>query len=165
MRIGLIALILASVCAVAEGAVQGNFYPVQGPLASRTPPPVFSASFKGDLINPESLSAVLAGGEAFKGKWISVTTGKRRFQDAPVPPQPELKAAWDAVYGQGFFVAHILGAQFFERTILTGSKGTVLQVEIYRRIHEGDGERYSGPPLDIQGVAQDDKGNIYKVVF
>jgi hypothetical protein len=86
MRIGLIAPILASVCAVAEGAVQGNFYPLQGRLASQTPPAVFSASFKGDLINPESLSAALASSEALKGKWISVTTGKRRFQDPPVPP-------------------------------------------------------------------------------
>jgi hypothetical protein len=146
--------------------VQRNFYPVQVRLASQTPPAVFSACFKGDLINPESLSAALASGEALNGKWISVTTGKKTL---PGPsgssPKPELKAVWDAVYGQEFFVAHTLDAKFCERTILTGSKGTVLEVEIYLRIQEGEGERSSGPPLDIQAVAQRDTSNMYKVVF
>ena len=76
-----------------------------------------------------------------------------------------MRAAWDAVYGPGFYVAHILGANFFERTIMNGSKGTVLQVEIYRRVHDSDGDPRVAAPIDIQGVAQDDKGNIYKVVF
>jgi hypothetical protein len=48
---------------------------------------------------------------------------------------------------------------------MNGSKGTVLQVEIYRRVHDSDGDPRVAAPIDIQGVAQDDKGNIYKVVF
>ena len=48
---------------------------------------------------------------------------------------------------------------------MNGSKGTVLQVEIYRRVHDSDGDPRVEAPIDIQGVAQDDKGNVYKVVF
>ena len=158
-------LLFSCAAAVSVAAVPGNFYLVQGPLASQSQPPLYSASYKGDLLNPEGISATLAGGESFRGKWISVTPGKRRFSAPPVPPEPELRAAWDAVYGPGFYVAHILGANFFERTIMNGSKGTVLQVEIYRRVHDSDGDPRVAAPIDIQGVAQDDKGNIYKVVF
>jgi len=32
------------------------------------------------------------------------------------PPQPNLAFAWDAVYGQGFFVAKILGKKFGQGT-------------------------------------------------
>lgn len=64
-------------------------------------------------------------------------------------PQPNLAFAWDEVYGQGFFVAHILGKQIGQG-IFTGKQGTVLQLESL------DGRN---------GVAVDNKGNIYKVVW
>lgn len=161
----LLALLLFScVAAVSVAAVPGNFYLVQGPLAGQSQPPLYSASFRGDLLTPEGLSATLAGGESFQGKWISVTPGKRRYSDPPVPPEPQLKAVWDAVYGPGFCLAHVLGATFFERTVIDGSKG-MLPVKIYRRVHDSDGDPRVAAPIDIQGVAQDDKGNVYKVVF
>ena len=40
----------------------------------------------------------------------------------------ELSAAWDIVYGSGFYLAHVLGTPI-NRATLTGSKGTTLQVE------------------------------------
>jgi hypothetical protein len=64
-------------------------------------------------------------------------------------PQPNLAFAWDAVYGEGFFVAHILGKKFGQG-VFTGSQGTVLQVECL------DGRN---------GVAVDNKGNTYKMVW
>jgi hypothetical protein len=164
MKIGLAILTLVCACATSQCAAPGQFYLIYGPLASQTPQE-YSAAFKGDLNHPESLSAVLAYGEGFQGRWISTSAGKTRFQDTPTPPQPELRLAWDTIYGQGFFIAHVLGARFFERAVLTGSKGTVLQVEIYRRVHDSDSDSRVAAPLDIQGVAQDDKGDIYKVVF
>ena len=164
MKIGLAILMLVCVCAVAPCATRGNFYLVQGPLSSQTPI-AFSADLKGDPY-PRNLSAMLASGEGFQGRWKSGAAGKIRMQDAPVvPPQPELTAAWDAIYGQGFFVAQILGAKNFARTVLTGSKGTILQVEIHWRVSEDSRYPRNAGLLDIQGVAQDDKGNVYKVVF
>ncbi|MGB6803488.1 MAG: hypothetical protein WBE31_14575, partial [Candidatus Sulfotelmatobacter sp.] len=64
-------------------------------------------------------------------------------------PQPNLAFAWDAVYGEGFFVAHILGNEFGQG-VFTGNQGTVLQVETL------DGRN---------GVAVDNKGNTYKMVW
>jgi hypothetical protein len=166
MKIGFTALILLCVCLVSGCDVPGNFYLIQGPSLAGVMPAAFSATFKGDLNYPQGFSAVLAQGEGFQGPWSSIAGQTRRIS-APVPPQPELASAWDMVYGEGFFVAHVVGARFFERTVLTGSKGTALQVEIYRRAHDSDGDwnRRNAAPLDILGVAQDDKGNTYKVVF
>jgi hypothetical protein len=166
MRTGLVALTMACFCVVSQCSTPGQFYLIYGPLASETPQE-YSAAFKGDLNHPESISAVLAYGEGFEGRWTSTRTrtGKTRFQDTPIPPQPELRQAWDTIYGEGFFIAHVLGARFFERAVLTGSKGTVLQVEIYRRPHDTDLDPRLAVPLDIQGVAQDDKGDIYKIIF
>lgn len=164
MKIGLAILMLVSTCVVAPCATPGNFYLVQGPLSSQTPI-AFSADLKREPY-PRSLSAVLANGEGFQGRWKSGAAGKTRMQDVPVvPPQPELTAAWDAIYGQGFFVAQILGAKNFARTVLTGSKGTVLQVEIHWRMSDVYRDSRNATLLDIEGVAQDDKGNVYKVVF
>jgi hypothetical protein len=53
------------------------------------------------------------------------------------------------VYGQGFFVAKILGKKFGQGVFI-GNQGTLLQVETL------DGRN---------GVAVDNKGNIYKMVW
>jgi hypothetical protein len=52
-------------------------------------------------------------------------------------------------YGEGFFVKHILGNKIGQG-VFTGSQGTVLQVEWL------NGET---------GVAADNKGNMYKMVW
>jgi hypothetical protein len=161
----LAALTLAFLCTAGYGAARGNFYLIAGPEFIGTPAP-YSGVFKGDIFFPKSISAVLARGEGFDGRWIYTSPGKKRFSDPRTdPPQPKLATAWDSVYGPGFFTAHVLGAPFFARAEITGSKGTVLQIEIYRREFDryDDSLRYS--PLNLQGVAQDNKGNIYKVVF
>jgi hypothetical protein len=68
---------------------------------------------------------------------------------APVAlPQPNLAAAWDAIYGQGFYLAHVLGNQL-GRANLTGSAGTAIQVEVF----------------NARGIAVDNKGDVYKLVF
>jgi hypothetical protein len=69
-----------------------------------------------------------------------------------------MSPVWDAVYGPGFFVSRVLGARLYVRTVATGNRSTVLNVEMYR------------PDIQmnlstIKGVAQDNRGNVYKVVF
>jgi len=98
-------------------------------------------------------SWTLTNGEVLPGKCAemkasSVNT-KTPGTPESYPPQPNLAFAWDAVYGQGYFAAHILGGKIWQG-IFTGNQGTVLQVEILDQQH---------------GAAVDNKRNVYKVVW
>jgi hypothetical protein len=103
---------------------------------------------------------VLSNGEAFQGPW------KMIYQKAALPDQSAgasesstLASSWDAVYGQGFYVAHVLGKPYFAHTTLTGNQGTILQVELYE-------PEFSGVTVvGTKGVAKDSNGNIYKLVL
>lgn len=126
----------------------GRLYPVQGPLAALTAPPVMTARL---TQSPSAISLVLANGERFSGPIKVVNPASANLNPAGPPlvlPQPNLAFAWGTVYGQGFFVAKVLGQQLGQG-VLTGSQGTVVQVEI----------------AVARGVAVDNKGNIYKIVF
>ncbi len=68
---------------------------------------------------------------------------------ASYPPQPDLAFAWDAVYGQEYFTAQVLGRSLLQGVFI-GSHGTVLQVESLNGKF---------------GVAADNKGNLYKMVW
>jgi hypothetical protein len=128
--------------------VTGRLYPVQGPLASLTAPPIMTARLNE---NPSSVSLTLANGEQFKGPLNVLHPSSSNLNPAGAPPalpQPNLAFAWDTVYGQGFFVAKVLGNQLGQ-AVLSGNQGTVVQVEIAL----------------ARGVAIDNKGNVYKIVF
>lgn len=134
-----------------------TLYPVQGPLSKQTPPPVikgkirrplFSAGPAFDLLT----SWTISNGEVLNGK---VEKAKANAPDIVIPtmettfPQSNLAGVWDAVYGDGYFVAHILGNTFYQG-VFKSDQGTFLQVESM------DGEH---------GVAADNRGNIYKFVY
>ena len=159
------ALVLLAVCMISGCTFTGRLYPVQGPLSSQTPTPIFTAKMTG-MLKPQTISAVLSNGEVFKGTWAVPTVKVRADSAAAGTPQlTSLASAWDTVYGQGFYTAHVLGTRFFAQTSLTGSQGNVLQVEMYRQEHGSDSDPHNAAPLDIKGVAKDSKGNIYKVVL
>jgi hypothetical protein len=148
---------LSTACMIAGGdsAFGQKLYPVQGPLAAQTPPPIFTARFSGS--NSGKFSMVQANGESFKGTWVFVTPS---FVNAKTPgpsvsylPQPNLAFAWDAIYGEGYFLAQVLGKRI-KQVSATGDRGTVLQVE----------ELYADQQSAFNGVAVDNKGNIYKLV-
>jgi len=107
-------------------------YPVQGPLSTQTPSPVFPGKLSGGL-NSGGVSFVIGDGEVFKGGWTRVIPVKSTQGAAMVSsPQSEgMPAAWDRVYGSGFYVAHVLGAVLYARAVITGNRGTVLQLEFY----------------------------------
>jgi len=150
------ALVLLSACMISGcsyyNATSGQLYPVQGPSASLAPAPVYNATITVSSRSGTSISLALANGETFNGNWggavESAVNAKVPGTPASYPPQPNLSFAWDAIYGQGDFVAHILGKSV-GHAILTGSQGTALQLEI----------------AGHRGVAVDNKGNIYKVVW
>jgi len=122
-------------------------------MAAQAPPPLITIKFSGTTSG--KFTMVEAHGESFQGKWTIVTPS---FVDARTPqdpaaylPQPNLAFAWDAVYGQGYFLAQVLGMQVKQVTA-TGDGGTVIQVECLR----------AGL---LNGVAVDSKGNLFKVVY
>jgi hypothetical protein len=144
----------------------GHLYPVQGPLASMVSPPIYTFSYtysgspKRDRGQEGSFSMVLSNGEAFQGPW-------KMIYQKPAMPDPAAAAtesnamapSWDAVYGQGFYVAHVLGKPYFSHTNLTGNQGTILQVELYE-------PEFSGVTVvGTKGVAKDSNGNIYKLIL
>jgi hypothetical protein len=65
----------------------------------------------------------------------------------------DLKATWDSVYGQGDYLAHVVGSQTHCTATLTGSEGTVFHVESYNETAE----------TPVKGIARDSNGNIYKL--
>ena len=79
-----------------------HLYPVQGPLAVQTPPPIFTGRITG-VINSGGISAKLANGQQFSGKWQSQSVSALAKESrAGVVPPFNLSAEWDAVYGPGF---------------------------------------------------------------
>jgi hypothetical protein len=88
-------------------------------------------------------------GKCTKVKVSSLNTKVLGTPDS-YPPQPNLAFAWDAIYGDGYFAAKILGGTIWQG-IFRGNQGTVLQVELLL-----DGQH---------GAAVDNKGNTYKVVW
>jgi hypothetical protein len=142
---------------VASGSTFGQkLYPVQGPIASQTPQPVFKGQIRRPMfgVGPVFMllkSWTVANGEVLQGKpkKVKVSSVNNPAPGASAPPQPNLAFAWDAVYGPGYFVAHILGNEIGQG-VFTGKTGMVLQVESL------DGQK---------GVGVDNQGNIYKMVW
>jgi hypothetical protein len=98
-------------------------------------------------------SWTMSNGEVLKGKCVTVKPSSLNTKTPGTPdsypPQPDLAFAWDTIYGQGYFAAHILGKKIWQG-IFTGDQATVLQVEFL------DGQH---------GAAVDNKGNVYKAVW
>jgi len=144
----LLSILLASLLCGCAVMVPGHLYPVQGPLTRQSPPPVFKITMSG-VLRSGTLTATLADGEVCTGDWTAV-----RQDD---PSAGEMAAQWDAIYGQGFFVANVLGTAVFARAVLTGSHGTRLRVQLY--------DPTPGQVTNVRGIAADDKGNLYKLTF
>ena len=153
-------LLVCAVLLVSGCYRSGRLYPVQGPLAAETAPPVYSAKLTG-VFNSGNMSVKLEGGEVCTGSWSLVSRKPTVAGPAPAAaaaPGVNWQKVWDAVYGNGFYTANVLGTPLHVRSTLTGSKGTMLDVEMYRR-------NIPGQMTEIRGVAQDNRGNIYKIVI
>jgi hypothetical protein len=153
VSMGLCALVLTGCHAWAR------LYPVQGPLAQLTPPPVFVAKVTGG-VKVENFYATIADGEKVSCVFTN-NSGKRRISD-PDPSSAtdsfNMAPAWDAVYGSKFYEAHVLGVHNpYYWCAATGDKGTTLHVAIQVGLNANAPESQN-----VRGVVQDDKGNIYK---
>jgi hypothetical protein len=144
-----------------SGCATARLYPVKGPLSSQTPAPVYVANVKG-AFHSGSFTVTLADGELCKGNWEVVRRPKNSKESAAMSSVPanNMSAEWDTVYGPGFYVAHVLGAPLYARATLTGTKGTILDVEMYKPNNEENTTTAA-----IKGVAKDNKDNTYKLAF
>ena len=150
-----ILFLVAALLSMAGCAATARLYPVQVALSALAPQPVFPGKISG-FVNSGSVSFTLTGGEACKGQWTRVVPMKTptgaTISDAPAANG--MPAVWDAVYGPGYYVSHVLGSSLYARAAITGSKGTLLDVEFYKP-----------GTMHLFGVAKDSKGNTYKMVF
>lgn len=118
------------------GCAGGHLYPVQGPLMTKVPPPVYGIKMDGG----DRISARLGNGEC-DGVWLDVVQ-----ED---PTAREFAADWDLVYGKGFYVANVQGKVGIARSKLTCAKGGSVKVEFD----------------STKGVAEDDGGNVFRLMF
>jgi hypothetical protein len=155
MAVLLCASLLAGCSATAR------LYRVQGPLSQQNPAPVFVARMS-DGFHSGNFNVVLDNGEACKGRWMQVPrpSGPANAVISASPRSECMASEWDLVYGQGFYVAHVLGARLYARAEITGNRGPVLHAELYKpdKIEQQD-------IASIKGVAKDDEGNLYKIAF
>jgi len=157
-----LALSATSFLTCSTAALAQRLYPVLGPAAAQSAPPLFTAKLQGYLGKGGKITLAQAGGESFQGTWSIVTAAwfnaKNPGSPQGYPPQANLAFAWDAIYGQGYYVSTILGSENVGTATATGDHGTVLQIEFHR-------EQLGVPEDNHFGVAIDNKGNIYKVVL
>jgi len=137
-----------------------RLYPVSGPLSFRTPPPIYAAKIAG-AFKAGNISATLENGEVCKGSWEAVSNRPTSNSNPSTSnvTSPDMTSAWDAVYGQGYYVAHVLGTRLHIHGVLNGDQGTILHVDAYRT------EDANGDLNTPRGVAVDNKGNTYKMAF
>jgi hypothetical protein len=136
-----------------------KLYPIQGPLAQLSPPPVFAAKVTGG-VKVNNFYAAITDGEKVSCAFTN-GVGKQRYSD-PHPPEDlgpfNMAPAWDAVYGSNFYEAHIVGVHDpYYWCSATGDKGTTLHVAIQVGVNTN-----LSASQNVKGVVQDDKGNIYK---
>lgn len=89
------ASLLLGTCLLSGCLHVAHLYPVQGPLAAQTPPPVYALKVTGAL-NSGGLSVTLADGEVFSGQWKALSV-EDRAQAASAQRSFNLASAWDAV--------------------------------------------------------------------
>ena len=62
----------------------------------------------------------------------------------------DLKATWDSVYGQGAYLAHVVGSPTHCTATLTGTKQTVFHLEAY---NDGAGSPLTGIAIDSRAMS------------
>lgn len=125
-----------------------SLYPVKGPLSEQKPLQVLTAHVDGIMGNTGSISLTMPDGELCKGKWSSAAGMAVGYGTV------NLFSQYGSVFGSGFSVANQPGVNRGE-AIIVGNKGTIIEVEFYTGSGTANGF----------GLAKDNHGNIYKVLF
>ena len=133
-----------------------TLYPVEGPLSKLQPLPVITATADGITGNTGNISLILPDGEFCKGRWSSIAPMSVGYSTAAATGSATnaMSSIWATIYGSGYSVRNLPGVNKGEAMIV-GDNGTVIQVEFYTGSGTANGV----------GVARDNKGNIFKVLF
>ena len=133
-----------------------SLFPVDGPLAKLSPPPVLSATADGITGGTGNISLVMPDGERCKGRWSSIApmSYRRTTGSAAGTATDGLNSVWTSVYGSSFSVGNVPGVNKGE-AMLIGYSGTVMQMEFFTGSGTANGT----------GVAKDNRGNTYKVLL
>jgi hypothetical protein len=154
-----LALALAAFALAVAPSHAQQLDPVKGPMALQAPGPFYEGSkgggtygysIKSDFGRVKSFS--YANGETLKGKaeWATASAADAQTSSSDSStPQQSLIAAWDLIYGPGYYASNVAGKKVLQGTF-TGDKGTTLQVQ----------------SLDnFVAVGMDNQGNLYKIVW
>jgi hypothetical protein len=136
-------------------SVPGAFTAVGGPLSMQSPaPPAYRAKMTG--VFSGTISVTLANGELCTGPWSFVPNSTQAGAGSPTgnAAPVDLSTAWDSVYGQGFYVAHVVGNKLRARATLACRTGTLMYVELSNETNTRG---------NTKGVSQDNHGNLFKV--
>lgn len=149
--LALVACAFFTACSVAV-----TLYPVKGALAAQSPLPVLKAKAHGVTGNSGDIELVMPSGEKLKGRWSSLAPRQvsvSRFS-GNTNITSGLETAYAVVYGSGVTVSNVPGINK-GTAFLTGERGTNMEVEF----------RTGSGTASGNGVAIDNRGNIYKVIF
>jgi len=151
-----ICILLISVSILISCSTTATLYPIDGPLSKIQPLPVITAKADGIMGNTGNISLTFPDGELCKGRWSSIAPMSVDFSTASATGTATngMSSVWATVYGTGFSVSNLAGVNRGE-AVIVGDKGTVIQVEFYTGSGTANGA----------GVAKDNKGNIFKVLF
>lgn len=149
-------LVFSLVIVAFSGCITARLYPIQGPLSTQVPLPILEAKVSGVMGNSGKISVVLPDGENCSGRWSSMAPTQFSYSagSANATATTGMSSVWATVYGSGFSISNAPGVNKGEAMIV-GNKGTVIQVEFYTGSGTASGS----------GVAKDNKGNIYKLIF
>ncbi len=156
MKILLAHITLALLIILSGCSTTATLYPVEGPLSKEQPLPVLLATADGIMGNTGNISLTLPDGEFCKGKWSSIAPISVGFSTASATGTAAsgMTSVWSTVYGSGFSMSNLPGVNKGE-AMLVGNRGTVIKVEFYTGSGTANGT----------GVAKDNKGNIFKMLF
>jgi len=125
-----------------------TFYPIQGPLSEQKPIPVLVANVDGIMGNTGNINLTMPDGEICKGKWSSAAGMQVSVGTV------NLFSQYGSALGTGYSVTNAAGVNRGE-AILIGERGTQIEVEFYTGSGTASG----------YGLAKDNHGNIYKLLF
>ena len=159
-------LVVLAVAIVLSGCTfKALLFPVQGPLSGQSPLPRYPVKMSG-VFKSGSIVATLGGGEVCSGR-ITFMRGKEEadYQTSTTNPAvKDIAAAWDAVYGAGFYTAHVLGGTQFAQGECKSDRGTTMSFQVLQRVKENSNDTFNASK-DMKGVAVDNRGNVFKMAF
>lgn len=138
----LLSIILTSSCSVTNSTI--DLFPVEGPLSSQIPVSVITATAENVTSYGGKLFLTMPDGEKCNGRWSSSggVTGSQNNYSLLITYGEKLNLSPRGNEERGY-------------AMLLGDRGTTIDIEFLTGVGTGHGF----------GVAKDNKGNVYKVIF